>query len=111
MKKLFQLMFVSFAIVALSNQAFAQQQNSRPEKTPLVRLLQSKGIITEQEAATVSEASSPAEVQQRLAELLMSKGVISREEYDQTLSALGASFTPSDSSAPRVVPALSLIHI
>ena len=56
MKRLFQLIVVSFAIVALSNQAFAQQQDGDSQRNPLVRLLQTKGIITEQEAAMISEA-------------------------------------------------------
>src|SRR5713226_3299763 len=45
-EKMFQLMVVSLAIVALTNQAFAQQQDTVRAKNPLVRLLQSKGIIT-----------------------------------------------------------------
>src|SRR5713226_9634860 len=98
MKKLFQLMVVSLAIVALTNQAFAQQQDTVRAKNPLVRLLQSKGIITEQEAAMIGEASTPAQAERRLAELLVTKGVISRQEYDQTISAL-------DTPAPRLTTA------
>src|SRR2546427_10341436 len=78
MKKLFQLTMILFTIAALSHQAFAQEQKPNSEKDPLVRLLQSKGIITEQEAAMISEASSPAQAERRLAELLVSKGVITR---------------------------------
>jgi hypothetical protein len=100
MKRFLGSMIVSFALAALAVNAAAQQQ----DKTPLVRLLQSKGIITEQEAAMISEASSPAQAERRLAELLLSKRVISRDEYDQTLLALGASSTASD-SAPRVTVA------
>ena len=105
MKKLFQLTILLFTIAALSDQAFAQEQNPNSERNPLVRLLQSKGIITEQEAAMISEASSPAQAERRLAELLVSKGVITRQEYEQTRLALGASSTASDSAAPRVVAA------
>ena len=109
MNKLLRLMIVSFAMATLAGQAFSQQQGTNSARDPLVRLLQSKGIITEQEAATVSEASSAADVQRRLAELLLSKGVINREEYDQTLLALGASSTPSDSSAPHVMTAAARV--
>src|SRR5947207_765614 len=80
MKRLFQLMVVSFAIVALSYQAFAQLQDDNSQRSPLVRLLHAKGIITEQEAAMISEASSPAEAERRLTELLVSKGLITRQE-------------------------------
>jgi hypothetical protein len=105
MKKLFQLTVILFAIVALSHYAFSQQQNPNRERNPLVRLLHSKGILTDQEAAMISEASSPAQAEQRLAELLLSKGVISHQEYDQTLVALGAGSTVSGSDAPRVITA------
>ena len=105
MKKLVQLAITLVTIAALSHQALAQGQNANSDRNPLVRLLQSKGIITEQEAAMISEASSPAQAERRLAELLVSKGLITRQEYEQTLLALGASSTASDSAAARVVPA------
>jgi len=105
MNRLFQLTVFSFAIVALSHQAFAQQQDGNSQRNSLVRLLQTKGIITEQEAAMISEASSPAQAERRLAELLVTKGVITRQEYDQTLLTVEASSTSSDASAPRVITA------
>lgn len=105
MKRLYQLMIIPFVFVTLAGQAFAQQQNGNFERNPLVRLLQSKGIITEQEAAMISEAPSPAQAERRLTELLLAKGVISRQEYDQTLAALGASPASSDSAASRAITA------
>ena len=100
MKRFIGSVVVSFALAAFAVNAAAQQQ----DKSSLVRLLQSKGIITDQEAAMISEASSPALAERRLAELLLSKRVISRDEFDQTLSALGASSTASDFT-PRVTVA------
>src|SRR2546425_9063885 len=103
MNKLFQLAVLAFAFVMPSFQAFAQQQDGNWQRDPLVRLLQTKGIITEQEAAIIGEASSPAQAERRLADLLLSKGVINRQEYDQTLLALGATYTAFNASAPRVI--------
>lgn len=108
MKKLCQLTALSFAIVALSGQAFAQQQDRNQQPNPLVRLLQTKGIITEQEAAMISEAPSPAQAERALADLLLTKGVINRQEYDQTLLALRGSSTALD-SAPRTITAAAHI--
>ncbi len=105
MKRLFQLMVFSCAFVAFSYQAFAQLPDDNSQRTPLVQLLRTKGIITEQEAAMVSEASSPAQAERRLTELLISKGLISRQEYDQTLLNRDVSFASSDASAPRVITA------
>ena len=97
---------LTLLLVLLAGPAFAQQKDkSQATPSPLVRLLQSKGVITEQEAAQIIEASSPAESERRLAKLLLAKGVINQQEYDQTVSALGASSVPSDSDAPRVVAA------
>ena len=53
----------------------------------------------------IGDVPSPSQVERRLAELLLSKGVISRQEYEQTLAALKASSTVSDSAVPRVVTA------
>src|SRR5712692_5180728 len=105
MKKLVQLIFLSFALMGFSDRAFAQRQDGNSQRDPLVRLLQTKGIITEQEAAMIGEASSPAQAERRLADLLLSKGVINRQEYDQTFLALGGASTSLDSSAPRVITA------
>ena len=102
MKRLFQLMVFSFAIVALSYLAFTQSQDDTSQRNPLVRLLQTKGIITEQEAAMITEASSPAQVERRLAELLVAQGLITRQEYEQTLLTRESS-SASSNQRPRVV--------
>jgi hypothetical protein len=88
--------------VTLAGTAFAQQKEGpQASPSPLVRLLQSKGVISEQEAAQIAESSSPAESEQRLARLLLAKGVINQQEYNQAVS----SSAPSDSAAPRVATA------
>ena len=94
---------VLFFFLAVSAAPVFAQQDSESLKTPLIRLLQSKGIITEQEAAMVSEASSPAEAEHRLAELLLSKGMITRQEYDQALAS--AAVATAGSSSPRAITA------
>lgn len=127
------LVFVFAATVA----AIAQQSDDKPAANPLVRLLQSKGIISEQEAATVNKAGSVAEQQQRLSQLLLSKGIISQNEYEQTvaknaspktdtanlvpavahLSGVNASAAepapppPPDQKTPPVIPAVAPIRV
>lgn len=103
MNKLLRIAFASLLILAFTNHAFAQTQKT-DTGNPLVRLLQSKGILTEQEAAMIGSASSPDLAERKLAEVLLSKGVITREEYDQTLLALGASSTASSETAMRATP-------
>src|SRR5215813_503938 len=103
MKYLRQQLVLLFILVVSATQVFAQQ-DSGSLKTPLIRLLQAKGIITEQEAVMVTQASSQSEAEHRLAELLLSKGIITRQEYDQALIASGP-VTPADSSSPRAIAA------
>jgi hypothetical protein len=105
MKRLFQLMVFSFAIVSLSYLAFTQSHADTSQKNPLVRLLQTKGIITEQEAAMITEASSSAQAERRLAELLVAKGLITRQEYDETLLTRESSSASLNTTAPRVITA------
>ncbi len=92
-------------LLALFAGSALAQESTPPRATPnpLIRLLQSKGVITEQEAAHLNGAASPADAERQLAKLLLAKGVINQQEYDQTLSALGAGSAPSD--APRVINA------
>jgi hypothetical protein len=106
MKTLLRLTIALIALLVFAIPLLAQQNNSpQAEPTPLVRLLQSKGIITAQEAAMINQAPSHAEAEQRLAKLLLSKGIISQQEYEQTISALGAASAPSEPAPPRVINA------
>src|SRR5581483_1653680 len=102
MKKLLGCLSLLF-LLASTSPALAQQDSGTPN--PLARLLQSKGIITEQEAATLNEATTPAEAERRLAKLLLTKGVLSQQEYEQTIAALAAR-TPSAQPTPQAVPAI-----
>lgn len=106
MKTLLRLMIGLTVLLALASLAQAQQrESSQITPSPLVRLLQSKGIITEQEAAMISQAPTPIESEQRLAKLLLSKGIISQQEYDQTVLAVEDASASSGSIDPRVITA------
>src|SRR5947208_9802051 len=67
----------------------SQAQDNDPAFNPLVRVLQAKGILTEEEAGRVSQASSASDDDGRLARLLLMKGVISQADYDLTVGAPG----------------------
>src|SRR5712691_11604423 len=64
-----------------------QQPNAAPMNSPLVKILQAKGILTEAEAALVNQAGPPAEGEQRLAKLLLAKGLITPSDYEETVGA------------------------
>src|SRR5215475_10048984 len=99
--------FVAGLLSALS--VFAQVDNS---VDPLVRLLETKGLLTPAEARTITENASPKEQRDRLAALLRDKGVISSAEFEavQTAAAstgfktITADYKPSAPPAPAAEP-------
>lgn len=104
---------VVFVVVCLSiftawDMGFAQQQAvSKTAANPLVRLLQDKGILTEEEVAQINRASSPADADQQLAKLLVTKGVITQADYEHTYGvATVASVSAATTSTAVVIPAV-----
>src|SRR6266567_2332513 len=95
-------------ILVLCDRSWAQQPtDSKSAVNPLVRVLQAKGILTAEEVAQLAQASSASDADQRLAKLLLMKGVISQTDYDQTVntaSMINASAPAS--SSPTVVAAV-----
>jgi hypothetical protein len=79
-----------FATFAFSERALGQQPaDNKSAVNPLVRVLEAKGILTAEEVAQISQASSGSDADQRLAKLLLMKGVISQSDYDQTVAVPG----------------------
>jgi hypothetical protein len=77
-------------IFILCHRSLAQQPgDNKSAVNPLVRVLQAKGILTAEEVAQISQASSASDADQRLANLLLMKGVISQADYDQTVGTPG----------------------
>jgi hypothetical protein len=106
-RKSMRLLLAVVAAFVLATTVVAQQQNDqKPANSALVRLLQSKGILTEEEAATIGQAATPAESEQRLAKLLLSKGLITEEDYNQTVGASVVPVATEGTTGARVVPAV-----
>jgi hypothetical protein len=99
---------VGFLLVLIwSGSAVAQQANSQPVGSALVRVLQAKGILTEAEVAQLNQASSPGDADQRLAKLLLSKGVISQADYNQMMAVPGmVNASASNSAGASMIPAV-----
>ena len=92
MKRRLSLMLAAVLAFGCVSLAAAQQQDQpQPAPNPLVQLLQTKGVLTAQEAAAINQASTPAEQQDRLTQLLVSKGIITSDEYKQTAAAEASS--------------------
>src|SRR5216684_9083618 len=74
--------------LGLSDCSWAQQPaDHKSAVSSLARILQAKGILTAEEVAQLSQASSASDADRRLANLLLMKGVISQYDYDQTIAA------------------------
>src|SRR6202140_1083101 len=101
--------FILLSSLAWSERAVAQSQSSSQNSaTPLIRVLQAKGILTAEEVAQLSQASSASDADSRLAKLLLSKGIISQADYNQMLgdpSVVTAS-SPSSAASVSLVPAV-----
>jgi len=89
-RKPFWVVVCLLVTLALCDRSWAQQPgDNKSAVNPLVRVLQAKGILTAEEVAQISQASSTGDADQRLAKLLLIKGVISQADYDLTVGAPG----------------------
>ena len=102
------LLACTFITVAWSQRGLAQERTDNPPGvSPLVRLLQVKGILTEEEVARINHASSPADADQQLAKLLLIKGVITQADYDQTMGSPGfVTASSTNAPGPQMIPAI-----
>ena len=107
LRKVLHIMLAVFAALVLAGTVLAQQQNDRkPASNLLVRVLQAKGILTDDEAAMVSQASTADEAEGRLARLLLSKGIITQADYDQTVGSAVVQASADGAARARIVPAV-----
>src|SRR6267378_1531974 len=97
----------------LGDRALAQQPaGNNSAVNPLVRVLQAKGILTDEEVAQLSQASSASDANQRLAKLLLIKGVISQADYDQSVAVPGMMNASSTAvTAPTAIAAVYRVPI
>jgi hypothetical protein len=111
MKCIATVVILSLAVVLAAVPVMAQQPaNHATTANPLVQLLQAKGILTPEEASSVNQASSAEDANARLAQLLVSKGLISDQDYKNTFGA-PASSAPvptltATTSSPHVMDAV-----
>src|SRR5713226_2567842 len=99
--------------LGLSDCSWAQQpMDNKSAVNPLVRVLQAKGILTAEDVAQISQASSANDADQRLAKLLLMKGVISQTDYDQTVGAPAMiNASTAATSSPSVMAAVYRVPI
>jgi len=97
----------------LGDRALAQQPaDNNSAVNPLARVLQAKGILTADEVAQLSQASSASDANQRLAKLLLIKGVISQADYDQSVAVPGMMNASSTAvTAPIAIAAVYRVPI
>ncbi len=107
MKRMIRVVLVVLAVAAVALPIAAQQADNQSASNPLVQLLESKGILSADEAASVRSASTTVQANERLARLLWSKGLISQEEYNSTVAAAAVSAANTSSSGARMVNASS----
>ena len=82
---------LTLVVVVTLGSALVVYSQSADKADPLVRVLQSKGILTEAEARVITTNASAEEQRNRLAVLLRDKGVISATEFDALQTTMPAS--------------------
>jgi hypothetical protein len=80
------------------------QGEAKPAADELITLLETKGILTETEAALLGRTELLPETRQVLAEMLLSKQLISEKEYDETLRSCSGSAAPAEAESQRAAP-------
>jgi len=107
------LLVCSLVTVAWSQSAVAQQRTGDMSAVnPLVRMLQAKGILTADEVAQLAQASSASDADERLAKLLVTKGVITQADYDRTYAvAEVVSVSTARTSTASVIPAVYRVPV
>jgi hypothetical protein len=105
MHRMIRFILAMALAVAIAVPVAAQQTQNQSVPNPLVQLLQSKGILTPEEAATVRSASNSGEANERLAHLLLSKGLISQEEYNVTAAASASPVVASTTTGAHMMNA------
>ncbi len=108
MKRRLSLVLAAVLVFGLVSLAAAQQQDqTKATPNPHVQLLQSKGVLTAQEATAINQAATPAEQQSRLTQLLYSKGLITQDEYKATAAAEASRASESDGTWIRAAAHVS----
>jgi hypothetical protein len=112
-RKPFWVVVCLLVTLALCDRSWAQQPtDNKPAANPLVRVLQAKGILTAEEVAEISQASSASDAEQRLAMLLLLKGVISQADYDQTVGTPGVmNASNAGTSSPTAIAAVYRVPV
>ena len=106
MLKCVRLTVSLFLLLTLGHSMLAQESGNRSNASnSLVQLLRAKGILSPEEAASVLDSSSAESADQRLAKILLDKGLITQQEYENTISVRSPRNTLSP-AFPKLVPAV-----
>jgi hypothetical protein len=106
MHRKIQIACVSLCVVFLTfvlSPALAQQPGNPSTPNPLVELLESKGILSAADVASIQQAGSKLEADQKLTDILFERGVISKREHDR-LSAQATQTAQTAAPAQPVAP-------
>ena len=103
-----------FLVLLISFSITRAQDNASNSTYSLVRVLLTKGLLTTEEARSITMKASPAEQRDRLATLLRDKGVISASEFEAVrtvapnenvaLKTMNADYRSSAPEKPAAAP-------
>lgn len=85
--------------------AFGQQSSTNAPPNPLVEVLVKKGVLTPDEVKQINQAATPEESNERIARVLLQKGVISAADYAQIAGKASEAAPAAASVQPAPVAA------
>jgi len=88
MKNVVASLILWASLLALASTAFAQQESHPSVNNPLAVLLESKGILTPAEVASINQAASPRMPMHASPNFSWEKGLISQQEFASTIALL-----------------------
>ena len=71
---------------ALAQQGSGQSTANPSASNPLIDVLKANGVLTGEDVAKIKQAKSAQEAQKQLEDILLSKGAITKEQYDQVVA-------------------------
>ncbi len=81
------LVFAALSLLPAVAQQGSEKSTSNPSASnPLVDVLKANGVLSAEDVAKIKQAKSALEAQKLLEDILLSKGAITKEQYDQVVS-------------------------
>lgn len=106
MRRVLTVVILLAVVLAVMQSAAQQQAATTSAQNPLVRVLVSKGLLTEAEATEITQGGGGKDADQRLTKILLSKGLITQQDLEQVAGPKTEPVAAPSTASARVIPAV-----